>query len=246
MMTVNNYIHHKHLPHLVEYFKKTGWTIQPTKSASEVFRAVRRDHRRPVLLYRKNDTDFLVADSRDMKILTKFMMWYNTKGENNMNIKELETRIAYMEKDIKAIKAALGIVDISSAQCIEAPSVADSAWVKAEITRILRHIGVPAHLKGYEQIRQAIIMCVNDPTLLECITKGLYPGVADIVHTTPSRVERAIRHAVESAWDRGDLDVLDHYFGRAIDPDKGKPTNGQFIATLVDYIHMKGANNEMG
>lgn len=165
-----------------------------------------------------------------------------------MDSKNLETRVAYMEKDIKAIKAALGISDDTSTEPVNA--VPDRAhydnWVKAEITRVMRHIGVPAHLKGYEHVRQAIILCVKTPTMLEYVTGELYPAVADILGTTPSRVERAIRHAIESAWNRGDLDVFDHYFGGTIDPDKGKPTNSQFIATMVDYIIMKGANNEMG
>ena len=247
-MTVTNYIHHKHLPHLVEYFKKTGWAVQPTKSASEAFRAVRRDHRRPVLLYRKNDSDFLVADSRDMKILTKFMMWYNTKGEIDMDNKNLETRVADMEKDLKAIKAHLGISDYDSAEPVKAvPNRAEyDNWLKAEITKVLRNLGVPCHIKGYDYVRTAVMMCVHEPVLLQYITKGLYVRVAEEFDTTSSRVERAIRHAVELAWQRGDMDVLMRYFGNTVDATKGKTTNSEFIATLVDYIIMKGANNEMG
>ena len=76
-------IHRNHVPRVVEYFKQTGWTIQPPRSQSEVFRAVRRDHPRPIVLYRKNHTDFLLTDPRNTKILTKFIIWYNTKGDNN-------------------------------------------------------------------------------------------------------------------------------------------------------------------
>jgi hypothetical protein len=231
-MAVDNYIHHTHLPHLVEYFKKTGWTIQPTRSASEAFRATRRDHRRPVLLYRKNGTDFLVADSRDMKILTKFMMWYNTKGENTMNT--IETRMDKMEKDIKAIKAALGISDANTA--VDAPHAKASQSIKHRVTCIMRDIGVPAHVKVYQYLRESIIIAVTDMNVLNAITKVLYPQVAVTFQTTPSRVERAIRHAIEVAWDRGDLDTLQRFFGNTVSPDKGKPTNSEFIALIADLI----------
>lgn len=103
-------------------------------------------------------------------------------------------------------------------------------------TDMLREIGVPAHIKGYRFLRDAIIMVTEDPELINAVTKELYPDIAKKNATTASRVERAIRHAIEVAWDRGDLDVLNNYFGSTIHSLRGKPTNSEFIAMLSDKI----------
>lgn len=108
--------------------------------------------------------------------------------------------------------------------------------LRTRVTAILHEIGVPAHIKGYQYLREAIIVAVNDPATINYITKELYPRVAKIFHTTPSRVERAARHAIEVAWDRGDLDVLQGYFGYTVSNLKGKPTNSEFIALIADKI----------
>ena len=104
------------------------------------------------------------------------------------------------------------------------------------VTAMMRELGVPPHIKGYSYLREAIIMTVRDPKVLEGVTKVLYPEVAKKCGTTPSRTERAIRHAIEVTWDRGDVDVLEEYFGNTVSPLKGKPTNSEFIATLADRI----------
>ncbi|MBP1573540.1 MAG: sporulation transcription factor Spo0A [Oscillospiraceae bacterium] len=106
------------------------------------------------------------------------------------------------------------------------------------VTDIIHKIGVPAHIKGYHYLREAIIQSVNDSQMLESITKILYPTVAKSFDTTPSRVERAIRHAIEIAWDRGDIDTLNSYFGFTINTGKGKPTNSEFIALITDKIKL--------
>ncbi len=106
------------------------------------------------------------------------------------------------------------------------------------ITDIIHQIGVPAHIKGYHYLREAIIMAVNDIEIMESVTKCLYPSVAKKHGTTSSRVERAIRHAIEVAWDRGDVDVLNSYFGYTIHSSKGKPTNSEFIALIADKLRM--------
>lgn len=108
-----------------------------------------------------------------------------------------------------------------------------------EITNMIHQIGVPAHIKGYHYLRQSIILCVNDSKMIDAVTKLLYPAVAKHFNTTPSRVERAIRHAIEVAWDRGDVDVLNSYFGYTIHNGRGKPTNSEFIAMLADKIRLK-------
>lgn len=104
------------------------------------------------------------------------------------------------------------------------------------VANIIHEIGVPANIKGYRYVREAIVMVVNDRELVESMTKSLYPAVAKKFNTTASRVERAIRHAVEVAWNRGDIDVLQHYFSNTVSPNKGKPTNSEFIALIAEHI----------
>jgi two-component system response regulator (stage 0 sporulation protein A) len=107
------------------------------------------------------------------------------------------------------------------------------------VTDIIHQIGVPAHIKGYHYLREAIISSVGDKEMLESVTKLLYPAVAKKFKTTPSRVERAIRHAIEIAWDRGNIDTLNSFFGYTINTGKGKPTNSEFIALITDKICLK-------
>ena len=107
------------------------------------------------------------------------------------------------------------------------------------ITDILHQIGVPAHIKGYRYVREAIKLTVENPEMLNSVTKILYPTVAKNFKSTSSRVERAIRHGIETAWDRGDVDVLNSYFGYTIQSQRGKPTNSEFIAMISDKIRLK-------
>lgn len=111
--------------------------------------------------------------------------------------------------------------------------------LEADITNILHEIGVPAHIKGYQYLREAIALVVNDIELLSGITKELYPSIAQKFNTTPSRVERAIRHAIEVAWSRGRIDTINKFFGYTVHEQKGKPTNGEFIAMVADKIRMQ-------
>lgn len=107
------------------------------------------------------------------------------------------------------------------------------------ITDILHQIGVPAHIKGYQYVREAIKLTVENPEMLNSVTKILYPTVAKNFKSTSSRVERAIRHAIEVAWDRGDVEVLNSYFGYTIQSQRGKPTNSEFVAMISDKIRLK-------
>ncbi len=118
-----------------------------------------------------------------------------------------------------------------------------STGIEAMVTSIIHEIGVPAHIKGYQYLREAIMIAVNDMEVINAITKVLYPQVAKTFQTTPSRVERAIRHAIEVAWDRGDLDTLQRFFGYTVSNTKGKPTNSEFIALIADklQLQLKGA-----
>ena len=107
------------------------------------------------------------------------------------------------------------------------------------VTGIIHEIGVPAHIKGYQYLREAIMIAVDDMDVINAVTKVLYPEVAKRFSTTPSRVERAIRHAIEVAWDRGDLETLQHYFGYTVNSAKGKPTNSEFIALIADRLQLQ-------
>ena len=111
--------------------------------------------------------------------------------------------------------------------------------LESQVTKIIHQIGVPAHIKGYQYLRTAIILTVNDSDIINSVTKILYPTVAKKYQTTTSRVERAIRHAIEVAWDRGDVEVLNSYFGYTIQGNRGKPTNSEFIARIADNLRLK-------
>ncbi len=110
--------------------------------------------------------------------------------------------------------------------------------LEVTVSEIMHRIGVPAHIKGYQYLREAIILAVNDDEIMNSVTKLLYPTVAKTFKTTPARVERAIRHAIEVAWDRGDVDVLNSYFGYTIQNSRGKPTNSEFIAMISDKLKL--------
>ena len=111
--------------------------------------------------------------------------------------------------------------------------------LEAQVTKIIHQIGVPAHIKGYQYLRSAILMTIDDSEIINSVTKILYPTVAKKYQTTTSRVERAIRHAIEVAWDRGDVDTLNSYFGYTIQNSRGKPTNSEFIAMIADNLRLK-------
>ncbi|WP_416390124.1 sporulation transcription factor Spo0A [Tepidibacter hydrothermalis] len=111
--------------------------------------------------------------------------------------------------------------------------------IEAEITNIIHEIGVPAHIKGYLYLREAIAMVIDNVELLSAVTKELYPNIAKIFNTTPSRVERAIRHAIEVAWSRGKVDTINQLFGYTVHNTKGKPTNSEFIAMVADKLRLE-------
>lgn len=113
------------------------------------------------------------------------------------------------------------------------------AQLELMVTEIIHQIGIPAHIKGYHYLRKAIILSIKDPEMLESVTKLLYPTIAQMYSTVPARVERAIRHAIETAWDRGDVDFLNDTFGYTVSVGKGKPTNSEFIALITDNLRLK-------
>ena len=118
-----------------------------------------------------------------------------------------------------------------------APTVGND--MESQVTKVIHQIGVPAHIKGYQYLREAIMMVVNNIDIINQITKQLYPEIAFKYHTTPSRVERAIRHAIEVAWGRGQAETVENIFGYTISAAKGKPTNSEFIAMIADKLRLE-------
>lgn len=125
-----------------------------------------------------------------------------------------------------------------SSMCGYSGAAAQNIDDECKVTDILHQIGVPAHIKGYQFLRNAILMTAREPELINSVTKRLYPDIAKMCSTTSSRVERAIRHAIEVAWDRGDVDTLNSYFGYTIHNLRGKPTNSEFIAMISDKMRL--------
>lgn len=115
----------------------------------------------------------------------------------------------------------------------------DENFLRKEITKLIHTLGMPSHVLGYEYTREAILLALGNKEMLRSITKELYPAIAQTFNTTPSRVERAIRHAVELTWDRGDLDTLQKFFGFTVSSKKGKPTNSEFLSTLTDHLRLE-------
>ena len=132
-------------------------------------------------------------------------------------------------------------IGISKQQYIDIPnnSANKEENIEALVTNVIHELGVPAHIKGYQYLREAIIMVINDIDVINQITKCLYPQIANKFHTTPSRVERAIRHAIEVAWGRGEQKTVENIFGYTISAAKGKPTNSEFIAMISDKLRLE-------
>ena len=141
--------------------------------------------------------------------------------------------------DMTALVERLEEIRAGESQKSNAGRTSASGSIEAMVTGIIHEIGVPAHIKGYQYLREAIIIAVNDMDVINAITKVLYPQVAKTFQTTPSRVVRAIRHAIEVAWDRGDLDTLQRFFGYTVSNTKGKPTNSEFIALIADKLQLQ-------
>ena len=128
---------------------------------------------------------------------------------------------------------------VQSGKTKEQGSYVTDNELEVMVTEIIHQIGVPAHIKGYHYLRSSIILSIKSPSMTNSITKILYPTVAKMYQTTSSRVERAIRHAIEVAWDRGDLDTLNSYFGYTVHTNRGKPTNSEFIALIADKLRLR-------
>ena len=147
----------------------------------------------------------------------------------------------FMSKPCDAQAVTARIEEIAAGR-EKVPARRSEANIEALVTSVIHEIGVPAHIKGYQYLREAIMIAVHDMDVINAITKVLYPQVARTFSTTPSRVERAIRHAIEVAWDRGDIETLQRFFGYTVSNAKGKPTNSEFIALIADRLQLQLKN----
>ena len=179
-------------------------------------------------------------DRRPVTLATsRFVTDYVATAAANLGVRYLMMKPCDMSALVERLEEIRGgeITRQTSGRAAGNPSI------ESMVTNVIHEIGVPAHIKGYQYLREAIIIAVNDMDVINAITKVLYPQVAKTFQTTPSRVERAIRHAIEVAWDRGDLDTLQRFFGYTVSNTKGKPTNSEFIALIADklQLQLKGA-----
>lgn len=186
----------------------------------------------------KNFTDI---DPKDRPMVMAMSSIDNQRLEKEM----LEAGVSYyFLKPFDVNVMAERIIQLSGWKNEKAPliiknSALSDPELEMMVTEIIHQIGVPAHIKGYHYLREAIMLSIKNSDIVNSVTKLLYPTVAKTHNTTASRVERAIRHAIEVAWDRGDIDVLNSYFGFTIQNDRGKPTNSEFIAMISDKLRLK-------
>lgn len=172
----------------------------------------------------QNKPAFIVTSSYDNAFIEREVM---SNGAAYYMLKPFDIRVLG--------ERILSITDVGEANL----QSAKNEDIEIVVTDIIHQIGVPAHIKGYHYLRTAILLCVNDSEMINSVTKILYPTVAKYYSTTASRVERAIRHAIEIAWDRGDIDTLNSIFGYTVQTCKGKPTNSEFIALIADKLRLK-------
>ena len=196
----------------------------PKKDGISVLKAIADMERRPVIL-----------------ATSAFVSTYVSAAAANLGVRYL------MQKpcDMTALTEQLEEIRGGESLRFPTPRRMDKTSIESLVTGIIHEIGVPAHIKGYQYLREAIIIAVNDMDVINAITKVLYPQVAKTFGTTPSRVERAIRHAIEVAWDRGDLDTLQRFFGYTVSNTKGKPTNSEFIALIADKLQLQLKSSEV-
>ena len=198
-----------------------------------------------LMLAKKDGLSVLKAlssmDRRPVTLATsRFITDYVASAAANLGVRYLMLKPCDMTALVERLE------EIRGGESQRQPAIRHSAQASIEtmVTNIIHEIGVPAHIKGYQYLREAIIIAVNDMDVINAITKVLYPQVAKTFQTTPSRVERAIRHAIEVAWDRGDLDTLQRFFGYTVSNTKGKPTNSEFIALIADKLQLQLKSTE--
>ena len=220
---------------LREEIEKTGeFSVEVARDGNEVLKKTE-----------ERDPDLLVMDASVLRQLQKredMPMTILTSGfvSDRMLMEASELGAAYfLPKPFETEN----LLDKMRGLFLQAPKESLPS-LKTMVTSVIHEIGVPAHIKGYQYLREAIMITVRDMDVINAVTKILYPEVAKRYATTPSRVERAIRHAIEVAWDRGDLETLQKYFGYTVSNAKGKPTNSEFIAMIADRLTLEQKNGK--
>lgn len=181
---------------------------------------------------------FIVITAIDRKSYGKAFAWRRLLHHEAVDNDMIINRIKQMKNGLKK----RGMQEPKGLKACESKATYLDYNLETDVTNMIHEIGVPAHIKGYQYLRDAIIMSVKDMEMLSSITKILYPTIAKMHQTTPSRVERAIRHAIEVAWSRGKMDTIDELFGYTVSNGKGKPTNSEFIALIADRIRLEYKN----
>lgn len=221
-----------------------------------MFTATRHKNGKTILESVKNDMpDFLIIEAKMPELDAASLLdeIRTAKGTvpitivvSNINTPELEKEVMdagasyFMVKPFAPEIMVNKVHSLKNYRKVTSPdSVKDMANIEYIVTDMIHRIGIPAHIKGYHYLRTAIILSINDDEMINSVTKLLYPTVAQKYGTTSSRVERAIRHAIEIAWDRGDVDVLNGLFGYTIHTSRGKPTNSEFIALIADKLRLQ-------
>lgn len=177
---------------------------------------------------------------KDKNINTKFVLILNSSNEFLENELIKNGASYYFIKPFDFNTLSMIIKDLTNTSSLNYRSNGRyRSIVEEDISSILHEIGIPANIKGYHYLRYAIILCVKNPQTINNITRGLYPDIAQKFNSTPSRVERAMRHSIEIAWQRGDIDVIDSYFKNTINFNKGKPSNSEFIAMISEAVKIK-------
>ena len=205
--------------------------IMPKMDGLSVMETVNRDQEL------KKHPGFIVISAVGQERITEDAF---KKGANYYILKPFQNDMIVSRIKLAGQPRGQGGADVCSASA--SPAQAPKISLETRVTDMIHEIGIPAHIKGYHYLIDAIMMAVEDMDVLNAITKVLYPTVAKMHQTTASRVERAIRHAIEVAWSRGKLDTLDHLFGYTVSNGKGKPTNSEFIALIADTIRLETKN----
>jgi two-component system response regulator (stage 0 sporulation protein A) len=191
-----------------------------------VLRAIKSSssYKKPIMIVMSTDNGMISSQVMDAGASYFFPMPF----DHDLLAERINQLVSASEEHKSAFTKSQSVSTFNSSQDVE-----------IIVTKIFHQIGVPAHIKGYHYLREAIMLAIKDIDIINSVTKQLYPSVAKKYETTSSRVERAIRHAIEVAWDRGDVDILNSYFGYTIHNSRGKPTNSEFIAMIADKLRLQ-------
>ena len=215
-------------------------TAADGQRAAELMRVTKPDILVLDLMLSKLDGIAVLKRAREMDkppaalVLTGFMTEYVANMAASLGVQYFMTKPCELDAVAERIHEMTAI----DGQLRQSAQRRQEVNIEAMVTSIIHEIGVPAHIKGYQFLRDAILLTMNEPEYINAVTKRLYPEIAKKNGTTASRVERAIRHAIEVAWDRGDIETLQKYFGYTVNSAKGKPTNSEFIAMIADRLQL--------